>query len=266
MKYRKSVFVSKLKSFIAKIVCNNIIGKLINYVYSSKISYHNYLITVNNKVSYSTVASIYFGLYEKSEYRLISKYYRGSKDTIEIGSSIGGISSLLIDKIDQQKRLICVEGNKNIIGLLKSNIENNNTRNNKVEKKYSIVNKCIGDYEILKNYNFVDKTNTQVSKLTKRSKTNCPSIQKSNVISLANLTKTNQIENYILICDIEGAEVFFLEDTNSLDQCVELFIELHKTERLNKEYSIYNLRELIVNKHGFSMVDSDGDAYYFRKK
>ena len=66
--------------------------------------------------------------------------------------------------------------------------------------------------------------------------------------------------------DIEGAEVSFLvNDAIVLQQCRQMFIELHDTKYKDRNYSVADLVTLI-EQNGFKKIENDGPVYYFERK
>ncbi len=82
--------------------------------------------------------------------------------------------------------------------------------------------------------------------------------------SLSAIVERQQLGKFTLVCDIEGAEIELLRhDSTALDNCQDLFIELHETSD-DRKYAVSDLVELI-EKAGFQRLDSHGNAFFFSK-
>ena len=74
----------------------------------------------------------------------------------------------------------------------------------------------------------------------------------------------NQIDDYFLISDIEGAEAFFIHDPVSLVNCKHLIIELHDTKYEGKKIFKNDLKNKIIDL-GFKTIESNDSVIYFKK-
>jgi len=68
----------------------------------------------------------------------------------------------------------------------------------------------------------------------------------------------NKINDYVLVCDIEGAEIYILkEDINSLKNCRQIIIELHDTHYGDMPVKIDTMEKIILD-NGFRLQDGYG--------
>ena len=86
-------------------------------------------------------------------------------------------------------------------------------------------------------------------------------------IPLSAICSKNNVQDFTLVCDIEGAEIdILLCDSKGLQSCRQIFIELHNTAYKGKEYSPKMMKELLQLQYGFDLVCQDGNVYHFKKK
>ena len=115
-----------LKSFVAKILTNPIIGFLISIFYSDLLPFKSLKIyTDSNLIMNKTKAQIFWHIYEGAEIKFIHKYFPSGFDTIELGSSIGVVSSFIRSKMSKENKLICVEAFPDLCDLTTKNLQLN---------------------------------------------------------------------------------------------------------------------------------------------
>ena len=250
-----------MKKIVFRTLCNPFVGKIISIIFNYNIPNCKYGFkrykTPKNYCSDTVRSMIFFGFYEGAEMRLIKQYLPANIPVVELGSSLGIVSSTAINCLDVNTPYTCVEANP----FLKDYIDYNIKKFNPLKKNYNIINCAIA-------YNsngFIDmhisKNNTESSIVQKGNSL------KSNITSVKAITLVEIInEPFTLICDIEGAEIDVLtNDAKALDNCKHLFIELHKTSYLSKTFDINDLQNIIINQLGFLLVDRDGNVFYFKK-
>ena len=73
------------------------------------------------------------------------------------------------------------------------------------------------------------------------------------------------INEYVLICDIEGAEAgLLINDKSSLEKCKLMIIELHETKYGGKTVTISDMIMLAKNAN-FRLIDSHAHVFVFKK-
>ena len=202
-------------------------------------------------------ASVFWGFYESAEVRYIEQYLNGELNVFELGSSIGVVSSHIAAKLKAGKKLIAVEANPLLIDTIRQNIDSHvNT-----EAGYEIINNAI-DYETEAVYLSVTTNNTETRIVKERSESGIM----VNTCRLSDIVQRAGWTEYVLVCDIEGAEVAVLENEKAcLQKCRQLFIELHDTIYKETTYSVEYLVSLITNEHGFKLKDRHGPVCFFTR-
>jgi FkbM family methyltransferase len=249
-----------MKKWLFKRLCNPFTGKLILLIYPRRIPnirWPKFKFFVNaSGINKRIIASIFFGFYESAEVRLIQRYFKGQNDVIELGGSLGIVSSHISSLMHADRKLIVVEPNPNIIPTAKMNIE-----------QY-----CQSDFEILNAALAYDSPQVALSITTNNTTTQViPDAGKDDNLckvastTLGKIVKEHDIKQYTLVCDIEGSEIeFILNDKEALANCKEVFIELHDTVYKKDFYLVSQLSDLIVQL-GFKKVVNEGAVYFFRK-
>lgn len=130
------------KIFVAKVLTSDLIGKLVGIIFKDSIPSHGLFIDTrlaSNKIK----TSIFFGIYESAEIKFIRHYMAMNNhlDVIELGSSLGVLSSHIANQLRKECRLICVEANPNLLPTINSNLQKNASH----LSTYEIINAVI-DY------------------------------------------------------------------------------------------------------------------------
>ncbi len=205
------------------------------------------------------IASIFWGFYESSEIRFAEKYFKGDTDIVELGSSCGIVSSHFVSKLQPYKKIIAVEANSGLLEVLKTNLER--YKHNNVE--IIILNNVV--YYGAAQASFQISNNTTESRVA-NGLTYSEDIITIPAITLDSIVNRYQLNNYSLVCDIEGAEAaIFINEKAALDTCKYIFIELHTIQYAGVNYSVDQLTTMISQK-GFDLKDKHGPVFYFSRK
>jgi FkbM family methyltransferase len=246
----------RLKVIFARFLTSKGVSPLISLCFPKTIpSLKMREIRINNSPSLaaSTKALFFCGLYESGELRFISKYLRPNENVIELGASIGVISSF-VGRYRSPRKLVCVEANSDLIDQIRSNL-----RLNRVSE-FTLINKAIGDGSSTSLWFLSGQNNTtgQVSLEWK------PGAKRISSITLHQLVKENNLNDFVLISDIEGAEGGFLKNPLNFEKCKMLIIELHKTSMDGADISVEDLKTMI-RALGFSIIDEYGPIVVAQK-
>lgn len=236
--------MQKIKYFIL-----SVIGSLLRRIYRNQIRFGKHKIYTNSDlVNNLTVALIYFNKYEKDEIELCSKYFNLTTDIVELGTSIGVVASHLQQK-DNVKKMICVEANPYLQGLLKQTFHINNF------KDTTLLEVAISDSS--NPVYFSTRDSNELGKIVEHSEIKIKSK------SLQQIVLENNLTNYCLVSDIEGAECSFILNED-LAGCQLAIIELHDSKWEEKHYSIEELSALIQEK-GFDMLERINNTFVFKR-
>ena len=161
-------------------------------------------------MSKTIIASIFWGFYESAEIRFAEKYFKGDTDIVELGSSCGIVSSHFVSKLQAYNKIIAVEANSKLLEVLKTNMERYKHNNEEI----IILNNVLhyGAAEV----SFHISNNTTESRIADEHN-HSEHIVTIPAITLDSIVDKYQLNNYSLVCDIEGAEAaLFINETAAL--------------------------------------------------
>jgi FkbM family methyltransferase len=243
----------RLKKIISDLLCSMTIGRVIYKLSGGKIpSLRNlpYRFIVPLQYSNHTIhASIFWGFYESAEIRLINKFLNPNLPVIELGGSLGIISSFILHKLNSNTSLTVVEANAFLLPIIGKNIEMHNIK--KIPTK--IIHKAIA---YSNSFIYLDITDDNTTSHISEN------VQSGSLVESIQLNNITTKKPYTLVCDIEGAEVeLLLEDKEGLKNCFQLFIELHETTYKGDFYSYDDLKNLLI-MNGFIFRSMDGNVIF----
>jgi FkbM family methyltransferase len=162
--------------------------------------------------------AIIFGVYEYPERKLIQRWLPVDLDCIELGCSIGVISRFILRKLEPERRLFAVEASERLLGLATQNVA--------AAGLLDRFTSTLGAVHYEGHYvTFVDHGEHIRGKVARHSSadgipTRC--------VTLAGIVKTNSIEDYSLVMDIEGSEFDVIaNDSAYLRNCRAVIAEIH---------------------------------------
>ena len=203
-----------LGNFLTKSYLSKLVAKLItNKIYSFKSSRWYF---INDHISSDSKMAIIFGTYESAELRYVKKYLPLRKNVIELGSSLGFIAGH-IQLYKQPKKLVCVEANPFLIDLI-----NRNTAG-----MAQVFNGVVTEDQSDIQFRFI-KGDSSVAGTVQKEGTTGIEIKK---ISIPQLIREVNQEEYVLICDIEGSEYDLLLPILESHKCEMLILETHEQVR-----------------------------------
>jgi len=201
-------------------------------------------------------ASVFWGLYERSELKMISSRIYTKLPVIELGASLG-LTSLAVQSKVKNEKVISVEANTKLI----RNLENTKQLNNLVN--WTILNYAI-DYSGKDYINFEVDAGNLGSKKSFEASINTIEIKSA---SLMDIYKKNlSEENFVLIADIEGGEIEIILEDNVLlrEKCKQMILELHDTAYKGIDYSKENIANLIIERTNMKTIYTDGKTWVFQ--
>jgi len=250
-----------MKKLVFRILCNPFTGKIISKVFNYNIpnikcGFKRYK-TPKNYCNDTVRSMLFWGFYESAEIRLIQNYLPKNIPVIELGSSLGIVSSTTISCLDLNTPYTCIEANP----FLKDYINYNISKHNPQKNNFSVINAAIS----YKTNGFIEinvSSNNTESSIVRSADYSNLKTTKVKAITLGEIINTE----YTLICDIEGAEIdMLLNDISALTKCKHLFIELHKTNYEGQIFEVTDLRKIITSTLGFNLVKADGNVFYYKK-
>jgi FkbM family methyltransferase len=181
-----------------------------------------------------------------------------SRDVVELGASLGIVSSHIARKLKSGSRLICVEANPALV----PSIETNLSRHAGSGVAHQVLNFAITTGKKQVRFQFFEDHTA-----SKRIAGEAAEGQVIQARSLSDLLAELGIQGFTLVCDIEGAEIDILvKDRQALDKCQAMILELHATECDGVQYSVEELKKMIVQDLSFDLVQDEGPVCFFKRR
>ena len=232
----------------------------IRWIYAGKIPSQDGIIDLTNTdVPISSHALIYWNIYESAERRFVERYIQRDLDTVELGASLGVISTAIATRLQPKTKMIAVEANPKLKGCLTSTLSLNGSH---LDLRIVF---AAGGYE-MKTVAFCAEENNLVSKSVEQHG-NKYSSQSSAVdlvscVTLKEIVEKSSMNSFQLICDIEGMEWELLRnDEEILRRCNLAIIEAHN-------YSDKQFDEFFTafETTGMRLIDRYGAVGVFKRQ
>lgn len=260
----RDVLSPGMKARVANLLCHPAVGRLIaaaasNRIRSGPLSIH----TDGPTISPRTKAQIFWGIYESAEIRMLRNHLRADLDLLEVGSSLGVVSSHAIDCLSKDSRVVCVEANPNLIPVIRKNLESNHPT-----RSVTVLNRAV-DYESAPGVTRMQITeDTAGSRLDRFAGSETRTVEEVEVqaATISSLVAENDLRDYALVSDIEGAETgFIFADADELEGCKQIVIELHDTTYHGRELRWEDLLSELQGRFGFRVVDGFGPVHVLER-
>jgi len=226
----------RLKPLLARALISSPSAAALSLIHRGRMTNHGVAFDTRGDVNFTRKieAQLYLGLYEKAEIKMLREYAAGQSAILELGSSIGVTTAHILDVMDPDGRLVCVEANPAVIPSLRRTIETHR-KNQQVD----VLPVAVSNTPV-----FMDIRSSLGTRLANtETATEVDSAPLSEVLERANIAG-----DYTLICDIEGAESHFIyDDTKALDNCRLLLIELDDTTYKGRDLLADDIYDELVN-------------------
>jgi len=211
-------------------------------------------------VTSSKLARIKFKRYEQEEIGLVNKFIDKSLDTVELGTGLGVVSSEICRVLQNNAGFFGIEANPELVEVAQKNISRFSSESPRIVLQGAIVGK--EDGASVRDF-FITPENFHYSNFNSSENSEKISVP---VKSLSSVLEENNLHEYQLVSDIEGAELeILLHDSDALRSCKLMIIELHETESMRGErYSISDLCELL-EALGFFKKSNFGNVFVYAR-
>jgi FkbM family methyltransferase len=248
-----------IKVFVARLMCNALTGSLISFFFRGRVPSEGVRVRVPDTVGKNVSAKIFWGLYESAERSMVNKHLKPGLNVLELGSSLGVVSSRIAAKLRAGQTLVCVEGNHDLIESLQATL-----RAPSHACTVKVVNAIVGAGSMA-GASFRRSKDHVSSKLVWSGTADDSSSDRSvPVLGYGSLVQQLPSGPYALVCDIEGAEHVFLSEPGSLADCRQLIIELHDTQVGGREVTVGDL-VLLVEAQGMRLKVSRWPVFLFER-
>ena len=233
-----------LKKLAAAVLCSPLSGRLLGLAFGGKIPHRGVRIEVPPGGDPRVVAALFWGTYESAEVRFVRAHLQGDLDVVELGSSLGGVSSEIARRLQPGRKLVCVEANPELLAVLGRNLQRNAP-----QVQVQLVHGAIS-YDGRPEVEFAIGESNLSSHLGSNARTRrVPAVTLGSVLSQAGLG------DFALVSDIEGAEAgVFTQDSAALARCRLLIIELHQVHHQGTDHTPDTLIALIEQRTGMRLL------------
>lgn len=241
-----------INAYIGHILINKYVGSVIKKLFKF-INYHGILINIKDaQVSPKIAAALLFGAYESAEIRFVKKYLNPDLPILELGSSLGIVGSIA-SRITNQG-VLGIEANANLFPFSEQLIMSNKINNYKIIN-YALFNKS----EVLK---FRIESDNTIGHITQSNNDGFIDVQGLSYEDILNHNKINT--EYILISDVEGAEIFLIYENVLTKLCKLIFIELHNFNFNDRLFTVEDMK-IKLEEQGYSVKARHGNCFVFER-
>ena len=251
-----------LKRAVAAVLCSAPVGWFVGAAFANRVPHRGASIDTRHKaVKHTVKAALLWGIYEAAETRFLQKYLTPSRDVVELGASLGVVTSHIARAVGTRHQIVVVEANPALLDSIETNV-----RRNCPGARLAVVHGAIF-------YPPGDQTPAPTSIYLQLGNTNTDSSIGDGpgetsvavpVVTLGQILQSHGIGAYTLVCDIEGAEIGLLErEKAALSRCQLLIAELHQTQWEGQDVSADDLCARLQSEHGFRLRDRHGAVCVF---
>jgi FkbM family methyltransferase len=245
-----------LNARIGELLCQPALGRALGRATGGWIPAQGLRIRVDPEiVSPRVAAAIFWGLYERAERRFLGRYLDPDLDVVELGASLGLVSSWIAQRLPPERKLVCVEANADLIPLLEASLARNAPGRPVVVRNQAI---AYGAPEV----SFFFGKSTEGGTIAFAKEEGQRTVP---AVGLSQLLAEEGIGPYLLVSDIEAGEGAILEhDAAALERCQRMVIELHEPHTAPELPRIAELRARI-EALGFRLLDQHGPVFVFER-
>ena len=245
-----------LKKAASAVLCHPLMGRLLGMVFGGRIPHRGARIEVPRGGDPRVNGALFWGTYESAEIRFVRQFIDGALDVVELGSSLGGVSSEIGRRLRSERRLVCVEANPDLIDLLRRNLAANVPHLQPLVLHGAIshgarpeVDFAIGDSNLSSHLGTAGARTQRVPALT-----------------LGSVVAHARLGDFALVSDIEGAEASLFEhEAAVLQRCRLLIIELHAVRFGGVDHTPDTLIRLIEQRTGLRLRARYGPVCTFTR-
>lgn len=230
-----------MKIAVARTISAEWVGRLVRLIWGDAILFDGARVaSCSPWVSPKVSAQLFWGIYESAERRFVKSFVSPGRPVVELGSSIGGVSSHIACSLESGQKLVCVEANPHLLPVLTKNLKTNASH-----LQATVVHAAIS--VVPGTVDFAVSASSLSSHIGERSDAtetiSAPATTLSKLLSEQKL----ESEPFQLVMDIEGAEAgIVIDDASSLQHCSRIIAELHETEHRGRAIGVEELISAFV--------------------
>ncbi|MEN3977213.1 FkbM family methyltransferase [Emcibacter sp. SYSU 3D8] len=246
------------KRAMASLLTHRMVGGVIAAATGNRIPAFGLRIDSSNPlVSPEIKAKLFFGIYESAERRFVARYLPGDADVVELGASLGVLTSIIRRRVSQPRRIVAVEANPLLAPILRRTLEVNGCDANVFVEVAAI------------HYGPEEEVSFSVGRHStdgrvRHAADGGVSVIRTPTVTLSRILRRHQVRDFSLIADIEGAEWGVIEhDLEAAAAAKIIIIELH-TSSVGEDAEILLGRLLATGR--FDLVDRYGNSCVLRPR
>ncbi len=253
--------VSRTKIKIYKTLCRPAVGRFVARAFRNRIHNGGCVIDIGSPlVAPEVKASLFWGFYEKAEIKFINRYLRRDLDAVELGGSLGVVTCQLRKRIDDCRRIVCIEANPELAALIRRNLNLNQLNENVSVIAKAIDYEAPGQGEVF----FVSGEDSLGGRVTRRQTAENGFVVEETTLS--QILHEHNIADYVLISDVEGAEVgIAMCEGEALKRCKQAIIEFHAATFEGNAVSVEQMCRVFIDVHGFKLRDQHREVCVFER-
>lgn len=244
-----------LANLIGPLLINRFVGTIAGRLTGQMIPYRGLRVDTSSPlITDNSRAALLWRSYERAEYAFVERYLPGDCDAVELGSSIGVMSSIIAQRLMPGRTLRAVEADERLVPVLHRNLALN-----RLEARVTVINAALGYGSASVEFG-IGETNVGGS-LARTS-------QAAQILTVRTTTLADALGGadrpFSLVCDIEGAEWDLFEQEGDLVAQAKLVVmELHdRSERRGEGWR--DLLATIAGDPRYDVIDSYGPVVVFR--
>lgn len=218
-----------------------------------KFDFHGIEVDVPDDSPLALTNALIKGKYEAEEAEFISRYLPSNMPVLELGGSLGIVSSLIRKHLDTETAHLIVEANPALIEICSKNMSH---PAGKVLCKAVSYDGSTANFEI--------KPNPHASMISNTSEDGTTIIEVEAITLTALWKEMGSPRGYTLVADIEGAELDMISyDVAALSYAGLVIIELHPHLYSERLESVDRIKSVLLDA-GFSLLEKSEDVYVWK--
>ena len=198
-------------------------------------------------------AALFWNIYESGERRFIQKHLRRDTDVVELGASIGAMSSLIRTRMGEDRTLVSVEADSAL-----ADVAEHNLTVNADGRSFTVVRAALDYGTDAAETTFWRGGSSTTGGIRAGAGSESFPVART---TIASLIRDARLGDFTLVSDIEGAEAgFILDHTGDLARCRQMIIELHDTHYGGAPVTVSDMVEALVWA-GFVVSASHGPVF-----
>lgn len=218
-------------------------------------TFHGVDVEVPTNISVDLKNALLKDKYESEERGFVDAHLPDETDVIELGGSIGVVSAFTRSRMSPSARQIVIEAIPELAEICKKNIARQDN-----QQRSTVIQAAIS-YSGQDSIRFLQGDTPHVGRISQGEGVSID----VPVIELEQICADHKVDNFVLICDIEGAEIdLFEQSTIWQTACPLIILETHPRFYEGGTHAQKKLVELIKSK-GFDQLGESRGVYAFGK-